>query len=153
MEKSKPLYRKENTRTHGTRHRSGKDYSEERSRHKDVANPVPREGMHGRQRRGLDYTPLFKFLLSRVGGDWDEIFSEAKSRLDVADPIFWIVARAEEERKNLVRIGQATFYSGLYVDKDNKLQKVDPELRNEDLRPDCACCTHTFNGEVFINKY
>jgi len=57
-----------------------------------------RESMHGRQQRGLDYTPLFFFLLSKIGQHWDEVYSEAISRLDRPDPIFWMVAQHEHQQ-------------------------------------------------------
>ena len=42
---------------------------------------------------------MFKFLLSKVGADWDSIFSEAKRRLDKPEPIFWMVALHPAGRK------------------------------------------------------
>ena len=60
--------------------------------------------MHGKQQRGLDYTPLFKFLLKKVGSNWDDVYSEAVSRLDRPDPIFWLVAINENQKKDYVRI-------------------------------------------------
>lgn len=105
--------------------------------------------MHGRHRRGLDYTPLFRFLLTKVGQDWDEVYSEAVSRLDRSDPIFWLVARREMDRKDYVRMGWATYYHGLYVDERNRLQKVNPDLGPEHLKVECKCCTHSFNGKRF----
>lgn len=66
----KPLYRKVNTRARGVRHRSGGEYRHERNSKRERRNEdaeVSRGSMHGRQQRGLDYTPLFKFLLSKVG--------------------------------------------------------------------------------------
>ncbi len=77
----KPLYRRVNTRTHGVSHAYGGDYRD--SRGKDTAL-----GMRKGVRRGLDYTPLFKFLLSKVGHEWDSVFSEAVSRLDKTEPIY-----------------------------------------------------------------
>ena len=105
--------------------------------------------MHGKKERGLDYTPLFKFLLSQVGFDWDGIFSEAKSRLDRTEPIYWLVALNENERKEYVCIGESSYFSGMYVDSENKLQVTNPELKAKDLTPFCDCCTHTLNGKVF----
>ncbi|TGP19151.1 MULTISPECIES: hypothetical protein [unclassified Mesorhizobium] len=46
-----------------------------------------------------------------------------------------------------------SYYSGLYVDEDNRLALVDPGLRPEDMKPSCSCCTHTFNGEPFTREY
>ncbi len=109
--------------------------------------------MGGRQRHGLDYTPLFKFLLSRVGDDWDAVHAEAIARLDRAEPIFWMVARSQAERKPFVRMGESAYYSGLFVDEDNRLQRVDPHLSVEQMEPGCARCTHTFNGLPLTRKY
>ncbi len=36
-------------------------------------NKVVKEKMKRGVERGLDYTPLFKFLLSKVGSDWDSV--------------------------------------------------------------------------------
>jgi hypothetical protein len=105
--------------------------------------------MHGKSRRGLDYTPLFRFLLSRVGSEWSSVHREAIARLDRPDPIFWLVARHEHERREMVRVGESTYYSGLYVDEGGILQLVDPDLRARDLAPYCTCCTHTLNGVRF----
>lgn len=102
--------------------------------------------MHGKQQRGLDYTPLFRFLLSKVGQPWDDVFSEAVARLDKAEPIFWLVALREDEGRDVVRLGESTYFSGLYVDGKGTLQLVNPSLGPEDMAPTCACCTHTLNG-------
>ena len=109
--------------------------------------------MHQGKRRGRDYTPLFRFLLSRVGKDWTEVHSEAVSRLDDEAPIFWLVARTEAEKQSSVRVGENSHYSGLYVDDDNRLAKVDPALSVEQMEPSCSCCTHTFNGLPFTRPY
>lgn len=105
------------------------------------------------RRRGLDYTPLFRFLLSRVGEDWDAVHSEAVRRLDRAEPISWLVALRPEDREPCVRVGESSFYSGLFVDDENRLQKVAPELGPSSMAPGCACCTHTFNGVPFTQPF
>lgn len=109
--------------------------------------------MHSNLRHGLDYTPLFRFLLSRLGQDWDQTYSEARARIDHPDPIFWLVARSEEEKQPYVRLGETSYYSGLYVDENRLLALVDPSLTVDDMRPNCSCCTHTFNGERFTRSY
>jgi hypothetical protein len=43
-------------------------------------------------------------------------------------------------------VGESTYYSGLFVDDENRLRKVDPDLGPESMARSCACCTHTFNG-------
>jgi len=104
-------------------------------------------------RRGLDYTPLFKFLLSKVGSPWDEVFKEAVSRLDKQDPIFALVSNHKDEDCKIVAFGESTFYNGLYVDDEGILQMIAPEIGVEQLEPLCSCCTHTLNGKVFTRKY
>ncbi len=149
----KPLYRKVNTRTHGVRHGVGGEYRWQRNTKAETNSAETRGSMHSGQRHGLDYTPLFRFLMSKIGKDWDAVHSEAVSRLDRPDPIFWMVASSREEGRPFVRIGESRFVSGLFVDEDNKLALVDPDLTVEDMKPSCPCCTHTFNGKRFTRKY
>jgi hypothetical protein len=141
-----PLYRKVNTQTHRVHHDIGGDYRTQRQAAEEDGG---RGSMHGKRRRGLDYTPLFRFLLSKVGSEWNEVYSEAVARLDRPDPIFWMVALHEHERREMVRAGESSYYSGLYVDDEGILRAVNPDLRAADLAPYCSCCTHTFNGERF----
>lgn len=79
--------------------------------------------------------------------------TQAVPRLDKENPIYWIVARNEHEKQPVVRVGNNSYFSGLYVDGDGLLAKVAPDLRNEDLKPQCKCCTHSFNGEPLIAKF
>jgi hypothetical protein len=149
MDREKPkLYRKVNTKAKGVQHRFGGDFKDTRNSKGESVQQV-KGTMFGTKQRGLDYTPLFKFLLSKVGSKWDEVFSEAKSRLDREEPIFWIVALHEDEKKDYVRVGESTYFSGLFVDDDGILQLVNPNLKAVDMTPSCNCCTHTFNGKVF----
>lgn len=179
MREKEPLYRRVNTRTRGVRHVGGGEYRWTRTREDTAAlrdgavgddeddaadaparaaRPKPgskpvRTGMHAARHRGHDYTPLFRFLLARVGEPWEEVYREAASRLDRPEPIFWLVARREEERKPFVRIGESAYYSGLCIDDEGRLARVDPALRVEHMRPSCPCCTHTFNGVPFVRRY
>lgn len=99
----KPLYRKENTTAHNVwRNNLGGHYRHQRNTKSEIHSEATRGSMHGIKHHGYDYTPLFRFLLSRVGGDWDEIFSEAVSRLDRQEPVFWMVALHEHERRDVV---------------------------------------------------
>lgn len=145
--RKQPLYRKVNTQTHGVRHHVGGDYRNERSR--QVLSDARSASMHGTQRRGLDYTPLYRFLLSKVGAEWDGVYGEAVTRLDKPDPIFTLVALREDEAREMVRVGESSYFSGLYVDDGGVLQIVNPDLKAEDLEPSCTCCTHTLNGVRF----
>lgn len=149
MDKEKSrLYRKVNTRARGVHHNFGGDFKRTRNVKKESLQQV-KGTMYGSKERGLDYTPLFRFLLSKVGSTWDEVYSEAKARLDKPDPIFWIVALQESEKKDYVRVGESSYFSGLYVDDDGTLQITNPGLRAVDMTPFCSCCTHTFNGKLF----
>ena len=102
--------------------------------------------MNGRRKRGLDYTPLFRFLLSKCGQNWDGVYAEAVARLDRTEPIFWLVALRESERQRYVLLGESTYFSGMYIDEAGVLRVVDPSLGPSSLVPSCKCCTHTFNG-------
>lgn len=143
------LYRSVNTRTHGVRHGSCRAYRHERHSKSEKNTLSTRGSMHSHQRHGFDYTPLFRFLLSKVGQPWDKVFSEANARLDRPEPVFWMVALHEVDKDEYVAIGESTYYSGLFVDAAGLLQKVNPLLTPEQMTPFCSCCTHTFNGVVF----
>ena len=151
LARKEPLYRRVNTRARGVSHGRGGEFRW--SRHTRKEDRSSRGSMHGQKRHGLDYTPLFKFLLSRVGCPFAKVYREAASRLDRPDPIFWLVARSDDEKQPYVRIGESSYYSGLFVNDDGLLALVDPELRLEDLSPRCACCTHTLNGVVFTRPF
>lgn len=144
----KPLYRKVNSKAIGCHHHTGPDAKNDRNTKKGMS-----KSMKKNDHRGLDYTPLYKFLLSKVGEDWTTIHSQAVARLDKEEPIYHLVAKDESHKKDYVRCGESSFYSGLYIDEENKLQKVNPDLKNEDLYPSCWCCTHTLNGTKFQKTY
>ena len=149
----KPLYRKQNKKDKRARHCAGGEYKWQRNTKREKQDDCPRGSMHGKNQNGFDYTPLFKFLLSRIGDDWTETHKEAVARLDKQEPIFWMVALREEDQAPYVRMGENSYYSGLYIDENNCLAKVDPELNEESLEPFCKCCTHTFNGIPFAKPY
>ncbi len=141
----KALYRKVNTTARGAPHHHGNDYKNSRSKMSAI-------GMRKGVQRGLDYTPLFRFLLSKVGGNWSDIHSEAVSRLDTQDPIFFIVSMDYDSAEEAVRVGESSYFSGLFIDDAGILRVVNPELDENSLEPQCKCCTHTFNGIVFTRK-
>jgi hypothetical protein len=143
-----PLYRKENKLVRNYRGDKGGDFRHERHSKKMKEFEGSHRSMGGNKQRGLDYTPLYRFLVSRVGRDWDEVYSEAHSRLDKDEPIFLIVALEPADRRDAVRTGESSLWSGLYVDDNNILQKVNPDLTVDDFLQDCNCCTLTFNGQV-----
>lgn len=142
-----PLYRKVNTKARGVRHYSGSDYKHTRgAKNQDLVK------MKSNVKRGLDYTPLFKFLLKHVGSNWDEVFSKASNRLDDPKMVYHMVALNKEEGVDYFRGGDCSNFSGLYVDKNGLLQKVNPEIDHTSYSPSCACCTHTFNGILLSQK-
>jgi len=143
----KPLYRTVNTRTRRVRHGNGGDYRWQRNTKREMENPDT--SMHSTHRHGRDYTPLFRFLVSKVGKPWDQVFSEAVGRLDEQEPIFHLVSLKREDAHDKVRYGESTHFSGLFVDEAGILQKTDPTLTAKTMEPSCPCCTHTFNGELF----
>ena len=147
-----PLYRKVNTCTHGVRHDFGGDYRHERNTKGQTNSEDIRSPMHGKVKRGLDYTPLFKLLLSKVGKNWDGVYSEAVSRLDQTTPIFWLVAMTEEDKEDIVRIGENRYYSGLFVDNNSILQKVNPQAELDGNIIYCSCCTYSLNGKIVTKK-
>ena len=148
-----PLYRKVNTIARGVHHNFGGEFRHERHAKGNGDEERTRVSMGGKVRRGLDYTPLFRFLLSKVGQDWTEIRREAETRLDRSDPIYWLVAKQEHDRREFVCVGESTYFSGLFIDENNRLQVVNPSLDASSLSPQCRCCTHTFNGLRFTQAY
>lgn len=155
----KPLYRKENSKARGCNHMTGPDAKHQRGTKLGI-----QKNMKQGKQRGLDYTPLFRFLLSKVGQDWTAVYKEAKSRVLDESEIFYMV-QDEKPIRPYVRFereltvstyftyGESTHFSRLFVDENNILQKVDPNLKNEDFAPSCPCCTFTFNGKPLTKKF
>jgi len=150
--RKKPLYRKVNTRARGVHHKFGVDYRT--SRRSDKPSPT---SMKKGVKRGLDYTPLYKFLLSKVGEEWDKVYSEALSRLDKEEPIWHMVRKDKDDvprwgHRDYFMCGESSLFSALYID-DGILRVVAPDVGPQSLEPFCPCCTYTFNGQVFWKKY
>jgi len=150
MYEVKKLYRKANKKALNYGGNKGGDFC--RSRHTKAMKAF--EGTHlsmqGHKERGLDYTPLFKFLLSKVGQCWNDVFSEAVARLDKKDPIFWLVdLHPADDDNGIVCMGEASCYSKLTVTEDGILVRLRPGLSIGDMQVYCTCCTHSFNGEVY----
>jgi hypothetical protein len=144
--RKEPLFRRVNTATHHVHHDRGGEFRHERSRSgRDLEST--RGSMHPGRKHGLDYTPLFRFLLSKAGRPWAEVHSEAVSRLDKEAAIWWMVAAPGVEPRSCVRTGDNSYFSGLFIDADGILRVVDPTLTAENFIVSCTCCTHTFNGE------
>ena len=133
MRGKKPLFRVVNIRTHHVRYVDCSEYRWSRNTTQEKKSEFCRGSTHFDHRHCLDYTPLFKLLLSRVGDDWAEIYGEAVARLDRSEPVFWLVASRDAEKQPFVRIGGNSFFSGLYVDENTRLSLVDPDLRVEHM--------------------
>lgn len=149
----KPLFRRENTTAHRPNVHIGGEYRDQRNTKSEGRSEAVRSSMHSKERWGRDYTPLFKFLLSRVGSRWSDVYSEAIDRLDSAEPVFWLVALRECEYQDYVRIGESSYYSGLFIDERGLLQMTNPSVTPSSLVPLCKCCTHTFNGVRFTQSF
>lgn len=147
--KLKPLYRKENKVSLSNKYNvfKGSEYRYDRNT-KAFLNDDRNHKPMSSGKHGYDYTPLFKFLLSKVGSDWDQTYSEAKARLNDTEPIFWMVALHETERREIVRLGESTYYSGLFVDGNGKLATVNPNTQMSNLPNPHPGETLTFNGIV-----
>jgi hypothetical protein len=96
----------------------------------------------------FDYTPLFKFLHSKVGQKFDEVFSEAKSRLDKTEPIFWIVQKELDLERAIARVGENSCYHTMYVDEQGLLQFVDKTAKLADELYSVWKYTRTLNGKT-----
>lgn len=144
-EKKKPLYRTVNTRSHSVNYYRGIGPDSKNDR--NTKNGL-KKSMKSRK-LGLDFRPLFMFLLSKVGEKWDDIYSEAKSRLPESEGhvIQWIFGSGDT-----VRIGDNAYFSSLIVDENGILQKKS-NIGVESVYPSCDCCTHTFNGKTLTNKW
>lgn len=149
----KPLFRKVNTRTHGVRHGIGGKAKWDRGTKQSKNRDYLGGSMHSHHRHGYDYTPLFRFLLNKVGQPWEAVHQEAVSRLDDGEPIFWLVAEHEADERPYVRVGESSYFGGLFVDETGCLAVVDPDMDETSLRPFCSCCTHTFNGVRFTQGF
>lgn len=143
----KPLYRKENKVSLSNKYNvsTGSEYRYQRHSKAFLNDDRNHKSMTS-GKYGYDYTPLFKFLLSKVGSDWDKIYAEAKARLNDPEPIFWMVALQESERRSIVRLGDSTYYSGLFVDDDGILAIVNPNISSTELPDPHPGETISFNG-------
>lgn len=151
--KKSPLFRKVNSKARNARHGNGGEARWNRNVKGTAENPSHFLKVKSNHRHGLDYSPLFKFLISRVGKPWASTHSDATSRLDKEEPIFWLVAKSKAEARELVRIGDSSYYGGLFVDEDGILQQVDPDVTASDFLPGCPCCTHSYNGTRLTRKF
>ena len=139
MKHNEPLYRKVNRKCmhcYETKHVRFKW-----QRHtKGEKELLDEEVTHGKMKKragafffanAYDYTPLFKYLLKCVGEDVDVVFHKVCKRIKDRSMFDTMVSRKpKEELSDYFRYGECTYFSQLYVDEDNKIQKVNPQLSN-----------------------
>jgi hypothetical protein len=154
-----PLYRKVNTTARTPHSQRGGQFAWDRNTKRTEvlaeSGRLPMQKSKNRWAQGFDYTPLFRFLLSRVGKEWQATYTEAKARLDKEDPIWWIVRRPELDdhyavnTTRLRRVGESSYYTGLHV-VDGVLEIEDKTVGPKDVQNSiyCLCCTYTLNGAV-----
>ena len=145
-----PLYRKANTRTHRVRYHTTGDAKHDRNTKKGITRSMTAK------KHPLDFTPLYIFLISKIGQPWDEVHSEAVSRLpkEHKDAVNWLFRDRTDDAKHLqyIRGGECSYYSPLMVDENGLIQKAN-DVTIVDIYPSCSCCTHTFNGKPLTNKW
>lgn len=107
-------------------------------------------------KNGRCFKPLYNFLLSSVGKNFDVVRSEALRRIESCDAarLYDIISRDTdtENIEAITRISESSTFSTLYIDSDNILRVAHPEICNEHISPTCYCCTHTFNGKPIKHK-
>ncbi|NTS41544.1 hypothetical protein HRG84_11570 [Flavisolibacter sp. BT320] len=150
-----PLYRKEKKTGLSRYGHIAKGAETRWSRHSKAARKDKEEEISHksikRGKYGYDYTPLYRFLLSKVGEPWDDVYSEAVSRLDKTEPIFhMVVLQPEPGERPSRRLGENAYFSTLTVDAGGILVKVDPSYEMTEVH--CTCCTHTWNGKRIENN-
>ena len=150
-DKKEPLFRKENKSSLYTHYYVKKCGDFRHERHTKKMKNF--EGNHQSMKSGkfdYDYTPLFRFLQSKVGKKWDDVYSEAVSRLNDTKPIFWLVKLYESNSFGSVRLGQNSCWHTLTVNEDGILVYID---KTATITPSCECCTHSLDGKpVNIEK-
>lgn len=137
-----------------------KRYSYDRNSKKNKnENEVTHSGFKKKKpTNSYDYTPLYKFLLKSVGGNWNSIFQYCQNKLNDTEPITKMVINVNKrglvidnsfDRRNnfppIFHAGPNTIFSLLFVDDNDILRFVDENCKinksqyyNESL---------TFNGK------
>lgn len=174
IDNKNPLYRKVNKITHN----GFRFYCQESDRYrfekhkKKYANKNRIAIKRKQHRHEYDYAPLYKFLLSCVGREWDKVFEECQSRLDKVDPIMDMVTNVNK-RGLVVEYPEfsngypcffhdwracddsRTYWSCLYVDNDGILRYVNESFTFTDIKHTDLYSIHTgsWNGKpIYPNK-
>ena len=146
--REKMLYRKVNTKARNVHHHTGEDFKHSRNGKKEISSKM-KQGV----KRGLDYTPLYKYLIKQVGKNWDDIYSKVLPRVLDEESIFHIVSKNKETAQDYCRIGESSYFSGLFINENGVLEITNKEINHSTINPFCACCTHSFNGQLFTQKF
>lgn len=78
---------------------------------------------------------------------------EAVGRIDKEEALYHLVFLKRKSAQEVVRTGESTYWSGLYVDDQGILRVVNLHINETSFPPSCKCCTHTFNGKVFTRVF
>lgn len=151
--KLKPLYRTACRPTYG-HFKENKHYRHIRNKKKTVIEgeeSVDTDTKMVRQRkdvRQLDFTPLYKYLQSKVGEDYDTVYSNVVERIprNQRGVIDYIVM-ADNTGDGVARLGESTYFRTLYVDENNKLQFVNKDYK-QTVSKWCYMDTTTLDGKT-----
>lgn len=140
MEHDKPLYRKVNRKCLHCYDTKSKHYRWQRNTKKEkklLEDSISHGKMHKRPSmflgRKYDYTPMLMYVLNRVGEDVDKVYSDVCKRIEGEGKVLFnkmVSRKPKETLKDYFRYGEGSYYSQLYVDDENKIQKVNPNLSN-----------------------
>ena len=172
----KPLFRPENKTTIQTKYyiRRGGKHKHTRNTKEFKSFDGNRWKMHSKGNLGLDYTPLYNFLISSVGKNFDEVYAEACERMsglghNYKEEIFYCVEKntyiengnVYDSKGELVsciwRSGESSYHDKMFID-DNGVLRLVREFNidkntDSDLKLGCACHTHSVNGQPQFYNY
>lgn len=148
----KPLYRKEKKTGLMTQYyvNRGGEYRWERSKSVTPNRVYDALKQQMKSRKlGMDWQPLYNFIMSNVGCNYDETYSKALKRCNKFRDEFnkhW--AYLFNDDRDIVRLGENTYYSALTIDEFNNIQ-----IRNTGAEPIKGGSfsfgyTHSFNGKT-----
>lgn len=165
-----PLYRKINKIVAGRTEVFGMQKRAKYDRHTKVGQRTSMSSQNTwkSEMSMYDYSPLFQFLLKKVGCNWAEVWKECQARLNTIEPVLCMVVNVG--RNGLVvpfneysqfssywagdalpyepcfLAGYDSYFSTLYVDENHILQFVDPDFVPK-TREYYTHGTETFNGK------
>lgn len=140
MKHDKPLYRKVNRKCLHCYDAKASHYRWQRNTKKEnklIEDSVSHGKMHKRPSiftsHKYDYTPMIMYVLNRVGEDFDKVYSDVCKRIEGEGKVLFnkmVSKKPKEELNDYFRYGEGSYYSQLYVDDENKIQKINPNLSN-----------------------